>query len=76
MHSTTLSFRASPELAAQTRALARALHISNSDYVRAAVQEKNERALKERMVFLSAQLSARHLNEYQTMDGASRDGLA
>jgi len=76
MHTATLSFRASPEFAAQTKALARALHMSNSDYVRVAVQEKNERALRDRMVFLSARLSSSHLAENLAMDGSSRDGLA
>ncbi len=75
MQSATLSFRASPELAEQTKALAQALHMSSSDYVREAVQEKNQRALRERIVFLSAQLSARHLSENQAMDSTSRDGL-
>jgi len=76
MAATTLSFRAPPEFAEQTKSLAKAMHMTSSDYVREAVREKNERALKERMVFLSAQLSARHLTENQTMDAATGDGLA
>ena len=56
--------------------MARALSMSASDYVREAVREKNERALKERMVFLSGQLSAQHLAENQTMDASVGDGLA
>ena len=76
MNTVTLSFRAPAEFAEQTKALAQALHMSNSDYVREAVREKNERALKERMTFLSRQLSARHLVENQAMDSATGDGLA
>ena len=76
MAPTTLSFRAPAELAEQTKALARALSMSASDYVREAVREKNERAFKERMVFLSKQLSIQHLAENQTMDGSVGDGLA
>lgn len=76
MPTATLSFRASVEFAEQTKALAQAAHMSSSDYVREAVREKNERALRERMTFLSRQLSARHLSENQAMDGASGDGLA
>ena len=54
MNKSTLSFRATPELAMQTKALAKAMSMSSSDYVREAVREKNERALKDRMRFLSA----------------------
>ena len=50
MNPATLSFRASTEFAEQTRALARALSMSASDYVREAVREKNERAIRARMV--------------------------
>jgi predicted transcriptional regulator len=76
MSATTLSFRAPEALAQQTKAMARALSMSASDYVREAVREKNERALKERMVFLSGQLSAQHLVENQAMDASVGDGLA
>ncbi|MBC7378609.1 MAG: antitoxin of toxin-antitoxin stability system [Burkholderiaceae bacterium] len=76
MSTATLSFRAPAELAAQTRALARAFNMSSSDYVREAVREKNERALRDRMTFLSKELSARHLEENEAMDGATGDGLA
>ena len=75
MPAATLSFRAPSEFAEQTKALARALSMTASDYVREAVREKNERALKERMVFLSRQLSTRHLAENQAMDASSGDGL-
>lgn len=76
MSATTLSFRAPSDFAEQTKALAQTLRMSASDYVREAVREKNERALKERMVFLSAQLSAQNLAENQAMDAAIGDGLA
>ena len=76
MTAATLSFRAPAEFAEQTKALAKAMRMTSSDYVREAVREKNERALKERMVFLSAQLSATHLAENQAMDNAAGDGLA
>ena len=76
MSATTLSFRAPEALTQQTKAMARALSMSASDYVREAVREKNERALKQRMVFLSRQLSAQHLAENQAMDASVGDGLA
>jgi hypothetical protein len=75
MSASTLSFRAPLEFAEQTKALARALSMSASDYVREAVREKNERAIKDRMVFLSRQLSVQHLAENQAMDDSVGDGL-
>ena len=75
MSAATLSFRVSAEFAEQTKILARTLSMSASDYVREAVREKNERAIKNRMVFLSRALSAQHLAENQSMDGSLGDGL-
>jgi hypothetical protein len=75
MSPTTLSFRAPAEFAEQTKALARVLGMSVSDYVREAVREKNERAMKDRIVFLSRQLSAQNLSESVAMDGSLGDGL-
>ena len=75
MSATTLSFRAPTEFAEQTKTLARTLSMSASDYVREAVREKNERAIRDRMVFLSRQLSALHLAENLSMDGSLGDGL-
>ena len=75
MSAVTLSFRAPTEFAEQTKSLARTLSMSASDYVREAVREKNERAIRDRMVFLSKQLSAQHLAENVRMDGSLGDGL-
>jgi hypothetical protein len=75
MSTATLSFRAPAEFADQTKALAAALRMTSSDYVREAVREKNERTQRARMVFLSAQLSACHLAENESMGGAVGDGL-
>ncbi|MEO6623557.1 MAG: antitoxin of toxin-antitoxin stability system [Burkholderiaceae bacterium] len=76
MTATTLSFRATSDFAEQTKALARAMQMTSSDYVREAVREKNERAMKSRLVFLSAQLSGQHLAENLALDAAAGDGLA
>jgi hypothetical protein len=76
MSAATLSFRAPQDFAEQTKALASVFNMTSSDYVREAVREKNERVLKERMVFLSKTLSARHLAENESMDVATGDGLA
>ncbi len=75
MSATTLSFRAAEDFAALTKSLASALSMSASDYVREAVREKNARALKERMVFLSKTLSTGHLAENLAMDRSTGDGL-
>ena len=56
--------------------MARAMQMTTSDYVREAMREKNERAIKSRPVLLSAQLSSRHFAENQAMDSATGDGLA
>ena len=75
MSTATLSFRASSEFAEQTRSLASLFNMPSSEYLREAVREKNERVLKERMVYLSKQLSAKHLLENDAMDAATGDGL-
>jgi len=69
---TTHSFRAPSDFAEQTKAM----QMTSSDRAREAVREKNERALADRLVFLSAQLSGRHLAENHAMDAAAGDGLA
>ncbi|WP_455289927.1 antitoxin of toxin-antitoxin stability system [Cupriavidus necator] len=73
---TTLSFRAAPEFAQETRELAKRAGLSSSDYVREAVREKNARMMAERMAFLSRQLSARSLAENEAMADTAEDGLA
>ena len=75
MSAATLSFRASTEFAEQTRALASLFNMPSSEYLREAVREKNERVLKDRMTYLSGQLSNRHLLENEAMDAATGDGL-
>lgn len=75
MNAATLSFRASPEFAEQTRSLANLFNMPSSEYLREAVREKNERVLKDRIAYLSKQLSAKHLLENEAMDTAAGDGL-
>ena len=75
MPAVTISFRASSEFADQTRSLAQLFNTPSSEYLREAVREKNERVLKDRMVFLSRQLSAKQLLENEAMDASSGDGL-
>jgi predicted DNA-binding protein len=75
MSATTLSFRAPQEFAEQTKRLASLFNLPSSEYLREAVREKNERVLKERMVFLSEALAAQNLAENQAMDAATGDGI-
>ena len=75
MSTLTLSFRAPFEFAQQTKAHASALEMSASDYVREAVREKNERAMRSRIAYLSNQLSARSALEARSMENSIGDGL-
>jgi len=72
---TTLSFRASDEFVLETQSFAEQLGLKNSEYVRQAVQEKNERVMRERLAGLSRKLSARHLAFNEESDDSTGDGL-
>lgn len=76
MGAVTLTFRSPPKLAAQTDELARVSGMSRSDYLRQAIEEKNERTLAERIVYLSRTLSDKHLEINEAMDASLGDGLA
>lgn len=76
MGAVPLTFRSPTELVEQTDELARLSGMSRSDYLRKAIEEKNERTLAERIVFLSHALSAKHLEINQAMDASLKDGLA
>lgn len=71
----TLSFRAPSEFAEQTKSLANLFNMPSPEYLREAVREKNERMLKDRMTYLSKQLSSQHLLGNEAMDASSGDGL-
>ena len=75
MHATTLSFRAGDDFAEQTRALASALGLKSSDYIRQAVREKNEHVMAQRIATLSKALSTEHRVFNETLDGSVADGL-
>lgn len=72
MKTTHLSFRFAPDLADQTNEMAKLKRMTRAAYVREAVREKNERSLRERMVYLSKQLRQSHPGESQAMETASR----
>lgn len=71
-----LTFRSTRELVEQTDELARLSGMSRSDYLRKAIEEKNERTMAGRIAFLSRALSARHLEVNEAMDASLKDGLA
>jgi hypothetical protein len=75
MQPVILSFRAGDELAQQTRMMAEAVGLKSSDYLREAVQEKNERVKAERYRMLSLELSADHLAFNESIEGTLEDGL-
>jgi hypothetical protein len=76
MRAVMLAFRANSDFAAQVDQLARFSGVSRSDYVRQAVEEKNARALAERVAFLSQALSTIHRQFNEELDASSGDGLA
>lgn len=76
MRTVALTFRAETDLVNEVDALARSSGVSRSDYIRQALEEKNARALAQRMTFLSKALSARHLKVNNEIDASLGDGLA
>ena len=70
----TLSFRAPSSFAEEIKLFAGDKAVSQ--YIREAVQEKNERQMAERVRAISARLSAKSAKVNQEMDGSMGDGLA
>lgn len=75
MHASTLSFRAGNELAEQIRSLAGIVGLKSSDYIREAVQEKNERVMAQRIAALSKELASEHLAFNESLEASMADGL-
>ncbi len=75
MQATTFSFRAADDFARQTRAFATLVGLRSSDYIREAVQEKNERVSAERIAQLSRELAADHLAFNEATEDSLTDGL-
>ncbi|WP_307720733.1 MULTISPECIES: antitoxin of toxin-antitoxin stability system [unclassified Duganella] len=73
---TTISFRATPEFVQQTQSFAEIVGLNNSEYVREAVREKNERTMAERLTSLSRKLTAKHADFNESIDASIGDGLA
>ena len=75
MQATTLSFRASEDLAEQTRELAAIVGLKCSDCMREAVREKNERVTAQRIAQLSKELAADHFAFNESTEDSLSEGL-
>ena len=73
---TTLTFRASIELAEQTRSAAKLADLKVSEFIRDAVREKLQRQTAERMRFLSKHLSAQSAAMTDEFEATAGDGIA
>lgn len=71
----TLSFRATDEFLLETQSYAEMLGLKNSEYLRQAVLEKNDRVMRERLAALSRKLSAKHATVNESLDDSTGDGL-
>ena len=76
MSQIAVTFRADRALAAAAEQLAAAHGLSKSDYLRQALEEKNQRMLAGRIAFLSNALRERARAEAQSMESSAGDGLA
>jgi len=70
-----LSFRADDAFALDTDNAAKILGRKRSEHLRIAVEHENQRALEQRLVFLSQRLSETHLEMNQAMDDSVGDGF-
>lgn len=70
-----LTFRADSNLFDATSAAATSVGLSQSDYLREAICEMNDRVMRERIASLSKKLSAQSLAEAESMDDTMKDGL-
>lgn len=71
----TFSFRADEVFSEQTRAMASALGLKSSDYIRQAVSEKNAQLMAQHIAALSKELAQEHLQANESMEGTLSDGL-
>jgi hypothetical protein len=71
----TLSFRTTDEFIVTTQTFAEMIGLKNSEYVRQAVLEKNERVMREHLTALSQKLSAKHQALNEAFDDATGDGF-
>ncbi len=75
MQASTFSFRADEVFSEQTRAMAQALGLKSSDYIRQAVTEKNAQVMAQRIAALSRELAEEHLRMNESLEGTLSDGI-
>ena len=75
MQASTFSFRADEVFSEQTRAMAHALGLKSSDYIRQAVTEKNAQVMAQRIAALSRELAEEHLRMNESLEGTLSDGI-
>ena len=75
MQASTFSFRADGVFSEQTRAMAQALGLKSSDYIRQAVSEKNAQIMAQHIAALSKELAEEHLRVNESLEGTLSDGI-
>ncbi|MBX9901156.1 MAG: antitoxin of toxin-antitoxin stability system [Burkholderiaceae bacterium] len=70
------SFQATSDFAEHTQSCANMIGLKNSDYVREAVREKNERVIADHITMLSRKLSAKHHSFNEAIVNSLQDGVA
>jgi len=69
------SFRATKPFVEETTKSARLAGLSRSEYARRAIEEMNQRVMRERIAALSKQLSGQSQAVNEAMDNTTADGL-
>ena len=69
------SFRATKPFVEETTQSAKLAGLSRSEYARRAIEEMNQRVMRERIAALSRQLSAQSSALNEAVDGTTADGL-
>ena len=71
-----LSFQATSDFAEHTQSCANMIGLKNSDYVREAVREKNERVMVDHITMLPRKLSAKHHSFNEAIVDSIQDEIA
>ena len=69
------SFRVTKPFVDETTQSAKLTGLSRSEYARRAIDEMNQRVMRERIAVLSKQLSAQSLAVNEALEGTTTDGL-
>jgi hypothetical protein len=75
MQASTFSFRADEVFSAQTRAMAQALGLKSSDYIRQAVSEKTPKSWRNTLPPCHKELAEEHLRVNESLEGTLSDGI-